>query len=205
NLLLLSPIRGFQARLLTTPSGSAIRNWIQTRWSRLRERFFRRRTNEYLSIQDQLFFANTVLKDAFSVGFKLQKVESPPSFELRSDTIFIPPEFQRAVKAAGTSNEYDILTFLVNLFWSGTNTTPYSMITAAGPPYTPSDMKDDEIVLTQWLADDLNASKGETIELSYFLPESGAKLLEGTNRFRVHSIVTMELPWTDRTLMPDFP
>jgi putative ABC transport system permease protein len=30
-------------------------------------------------------------------------------------------------------------------------------------------------------------------------------LEEATNTFRVHSIVPMEMPWADRTLMPDFP
>jgi ABC-type antimicrobial peptide transport system permease subunit len=108
-------------------------------------------------------------------------------------------------RAQMATNHFEVLTYLGNLFRVGTNTTPYSMITAAGPPYTPADMKDDEIVLTEWLADDLHAEPGDTIELSYFLPESGAKLLEATNRFRVHSIAPMQLPWADRTLMPDFP
>ena len=30
-----------------------------------------------------------------------------------------------------------MLTFLANLLTQGTNATPYSMVTAAGPPYTP--------------------------------------------------------------------
>ena len=79
------------------------------------------------------------------------------------------------------------------------------MVTAAGAPWTPTDLRDDEIVVSQWLAEDLRVKPGDEIALSYFLPESGAKLEEGTNTFRVHSIVPMEMPWADRTLMPDFP
>ncbi len=98
-----------------------------------------------------------------------------------------------------------ILTYLATLLRAGTNAAPYSMVTAAGAPWTPSDLRDDEIVVSQWLADDLRVKPGDEIALSYFLPESGANLLEATNTFRVHSIVPMELPWADRTLMPDFP
>jgi ABC-type antimicrobial peptide transport system permease subunit len=79
------------------------------------------------------------------------------------------------------------------------------MVTAAGPPWMPADLHDDEIVVSQWLAEDLRVKPGDEIALSYFLPESGAKLTEATNTFRVRSIVPMEMPWADRTLMPDFP
>lgn len=104
-----------------------------------------------------------------------------------------------------SSNAQPILTYLGNQFRSSTNTTPYSMITAAGAPWTPAEMRDDEIILNQWLADDLQAKPGDEISLTYFDPESGARLVERTNTFRVRGIVPMEMPWADRTLMPDFP
>ena len=110
----------------------------------------------------------------------------------------------RAALAADT-NAQPILTYLATLLRAGTNATPYSMVTAAGAPWTPADLRDDEILVSQWLADDLQVKPGDEIALSYFLPESGAKLVEATNTFRVRSIVPMEMPWADRTLMPDFP
>jgi putative ABC transport system permease protein len=187
------------------------------------------------STREQIDLANAELKEVNSIselGFKLQQNSNSANVDLRSDHIFLEPELLRAandpatnswtrtapapgyaniIKAVGADrlamsrNHYEILTYLGNLFRCGTNSTPYSMITAAGPPFTPADMKDGEIILTRWLADDLHAGPGDTIELSYFLPESGARLLEATNRFRVHSVVPMEPPWADRTLMPDFP
>jgi len=112
------------------------------------------------------------------------------------------PEF---VPVSLVTNGRPILTYLANLIRAGTNTTPYSMVTAAGPPWTPADMRDDEILVNEWLAQDLHVRPGDTIELSYFLPESGARLIEATNRFRVRGVVPMTLPWADRTLMPEFP
>ncbi|MEY4386884.1 MAG: hypothetical protein RLY20_2167 [Verrucomicrobiota bacterium] len=104
-----------------------------------------------------------------------------------------------------SSNAQPILTYLANLITVGTNATPYSMVTAAGAPWTLPGLRDDEIVISQWLADDLRAKPGDALALVYFDPESGARLTERTNIFRVHSIVPMQMPWADRSLMPQFP
>ncbi|HEY0549099.1 MAG TPA: ABC transporter permease, partial [Verrucomicrobiae bacterium] len=63
----------------------------------------------------------------------------------------------------------------------------------------------DEIIINQWLADDLRVSPGEELALTYFLPDSAARLSEATNRFRIRAVVPMSLPYADRTLMPEFP
>lgn len=148
-------------------------------------------------------------------------------FELRTERVFLDPPLARAVNTVSTTTNYvldvfaqrvwgqtnpfphykptSILTYLVNLLHCGTNYTPYSMVTAAGSPWTPADLRDNEIVVSQWLADDLQVKPGDEIALVYFDPESGARLVEHTNTFRVHSIVPMEMPWADPTLMPDFP
>ena len=122
---------------------------------------------------------------------------------LTTPRVFIDSPVVRAAQLV--SSAQSILTYLATLLRSDTNAAPYSMVTAAGAPWTPTDLRDDEIVVSQWLADDLQVKPGDEIALSYFLPESGAKLIEATNTFRVRSIVPMEMPWADRTLMPDFP
>lgn len=124
--------------------------------------------------------------------------------ELRSSRVFLDAPLVRSALAADT-NAQSILTYLANLITDGTNATPYSMVTAAGAPWTPVDLRDDEIVINQWLADDLSAKPGDELTLVYYDPESGARLTERTNAFRVHSIVPMKMPWADRTLMPQFP
>jgi len=79
------------------------------------------------------------------------------------------------------------------------------MVSAAGAPLTPADLRDDEIVVNQWLADDLQVKPGEFVDLTYFLAESGAQLVERTNRFRVRAVVPLAGIHDDRTLMPEFP
>ncbi len=102
-------------------------------------------------------------------------------------------------------NGIRILTYLVNQFRAGDRTTPYSMVAAAGPPYTTADMAEDEILVNQWLADDLRIKPGDSVDLAYFLADSGSTLIERTNRFRIRAIAPLEGLYADHTLMPEFP
>jgi len=122
--------------------------------------------------------------------------------ELRSDRVFLDPE---VVAAAATSNSEPILTYFVNELRDGSRAAPYSMVAAAGPPWTSPDLRDDEIEISQWLADDLSAKPGDNLSLRYFVLSASHNLTEETRGFRIGAVVPMQPPWADRTLMPDFP
>ena len=110
----------------------------------------------------------------------------------------------QAALNAGT-NAQGVLTYFVNEIRAGDGAAPYSMVTATGPPIVPSVMRDDEILINQWLADDLKAKPGDELALTYYIVGTMRKLEERTNRFRIHGIVPMANPYADRSLMPDFP
>jgi ABC-type antimicrobial peptide transport system permease subunit len=111
------------------------------------------------------------------------------------------------VFAQFVTNGVRVLTYLANLIRAGDRdrATPYSMVTAADRPFVPADMRDDEILVNQWLADDLQVKPGDTVQLSYYLVDSGSRLAERTNTFRVRQIVPLAGIYADRTLMPEFP
>lgn len=152
-------------------------------------------------------FANYLIPSNWNLQdaqLDLRALTNSPALELRTDRIFLDPPAVRAALAVDT-NAQPILTYLATLLRAGPNATAYPMVTAADAPLVPADLRDDEVVINQWLADQLQLKPGGELELSYFLPDSGAALTEATNRFRVRSIVPMQMPWADRTLMPDFP
>jgi putative ABC transport system permease protein len=72
-------------------------------------------------------------------------------------------------------------------------------------------LKDDEIVVNQWVADDLKAQgfelqPGDQIRLTYFEPESThGEVLETRALFTLRGIVPMKAPATDRQLTPELP
>ncbi len=160
-----------------------------------------------LQEKDAAPFANELLPSNWNLQdaqLDLRLLTNSSALELRTDRIFLDPPAVRAARAVDT-NAQPVLTYLATLLRAGTNATAYPMVTAAGAPLVPPDLRDDEVVINQWLADQLQLKPGGELELSYFLPDSGAALIEATNRFRVRSIVPMQMPWADRSLMPDFP
>jgi putative ABC transport system permease protein len=69
----------------------------------------------------------------------------------------------------------------------------------------PMNMQDDEILINQWLADDLEAKEGDLVDLTYFVIGPMRKLVEQKSVFRVRQILPMDGPAVDPELMPDFP
>ena len=142
-------------------------------------------------------------------GLELRRLEQQEVLELRSRRIFIDESLAKAAINAA-DNAVGILTYFVNELRSGDRTTPYSMVTAMGHSQSPNgiiplDMQDDEILINQWLAEDLGAKKGDSVELTYFVISPMRKLIEQTRRFHIRQILSMEGLAVDPELMPDFP
>ncbi|MHC4664725.1 MAG: FtsX-like permease family protein [Planctomycetota bacterium] len=142
-------------------------------------------------------------------GLELRRLEQQDTLEIRSSRIFIDEPLAEAALNASTDS-VGILTYFVNELRLGDKSTPYSMVTAMGKSeqskdLIPPDMQDDEILINQWLADDLDAKVGNVIELTYFVIGPMRKLQEQKSRFKVRAIVPIEDLAADRELMPNFP
>ena len=143
-------------------------------------------------------YALDFFSDALRLGWAPQDAEIELSLlpdsgevELRSSRIFVDPLVAQA--ALAQTNTFDasrlisakpILTYLVNQFRAGERTTPYSMVTAAGSPWTPADLRDDQIVISQWLAEDLQLKPGDTVDLAYFLPSQARDCSSAPTAFK---------------------
>jgi len=122
-----------------------------------------------------------------------------------SDARLTPTNHDDELVIHSLTNGVQILTYLANLIRTGDRATPYSMVTAADRPYIPAGMHDDEMIVNEWLADDLQLKSGDKVELTYYVVDSGSRLVERTNSFRMRKIVPLEGLYGDRSLMPDFP
>src|SRR5712692_5279019 len=153
-----------------------------------------------------------VLED---LQLELRRLPGNRGMELRSERIFLDRPIAAAVFNAATNRPdaprlfanrpYGVLTYLVNELRCGDRATPYSMVSAAETPLVPAGLRDDEIIISQWLADDLQAAANSEIELTYFMPDQTSRLIERTNHFRVRAVLPMDDPALDRSLMPEFP
>jgi len=142
-------------------------------------------------------------------GLKLRRLDEQDALEVRSRRIFIDESLSEAATRA-SDKAVGILTYFVNELCFGDKATPYSMVAAMGcspdaGSIIPTEMRDDEIILNQWIADDLGAEVGDSIEIRYFSLSTMRKLQEQTASFRVHKILPMASLAVDPDLMPDFP
>jgi len=128
--------------------------------------------------------------------------------EVLSRRVFIDEALTAAVTGAG-ADETGLLTYFVNELRIDPNSTPYSFVTAISPGrgdgIIPADFADDEIVINEWLAEDLNAQVGDSLTLSYYVVGPMRRLVEQTDVFVVRAIVPMAGIAADAQLMPNFP
>jgi putative ABC transport system permease protein len=151
--------------------------------------------------------ANAALRDAWRLAdaeLELRLLESSGELELRTSRVFLEPStIQAALRLRADARP--LLTYFVNEIVRDGESTPYSMVTAAGPPWVPADLGADEVVLNEWLAADLNAKPGDEIQLRYHTLGIARRLHELHATFRVRSVVPLAGAASDRELMPQFP
>jgi ABC-type lipoprotein release transport system permease subunit len=148
----------------------------------------------------------------------LREVPAARAVELRTPRVFLDSPVAEAVLGPGTNavatrlarmmpavRPVGVLTYFVNELRRGDRATPYSMVTAAGAPVTPADMADEEILITEWLAEDLDARPGDELTLRFFVVGPSRALVERSATFRVRAVLPMNAGELDRDLMPDFP
>ncbi|MGV3774754.1 MAG: FtsX-like permease family protein [Verrucomicrobiales bacterium] len=134
----------------------------------------------------------------------LKQLTNQPTAELRTSRVFMETSTADAALEANT-NGFPIFTYFVNELRVNDRATPYSMVTGMGAPVVPETMRHDEIMINAWLAEDLGAKPGDTLQLKYYVVGLMRDLVEKTNSFTIRGVLPMELPAADPTLMPDFP
>lgn len=150
---------------------------------------------------------DSTLKNVFSIhdaGLSIRKLNDSQRYELISERIFIDEPIANSILNQSITNE-TVLTYLVNSFTLNNKETPYSFVAAATNPVVDSSINDNEILINQWLASDLGAKIGDTLNLSYFVIGPLRMLNEETRSFVVKDIVPIQSAFVNSSLMPLFP
>jgi ABC-type lipoprotein release transport system permease subunit len=138
---------------------------------------------------------------------------------LESHQLLVEPAVvSAALKAAGESGlrPAPTLVYLANTISDGKATNiPYSVVAALDPslpgplgPFLPPEVRelhDGEIILADWKESPLKARAGDTIALTYYLPEIEGRLQEQTTKFTLRGLVPLKGAADDPGLTPAFP
>ena len=140
--------------------------------------------------------------------------------ELRSGRILIEDPVVRAIEELGAP-ALGLFTYFVNRIEHGNRSTPYSTVTGVGAlaapaqlaevpaldwsAVLPADLGAQQIVVSDWLADDLQAVAGDELKIEYYAAGETFELSLETRRLRVRGVVPVGGLTDDPTLMPDFP
>ncbi|HLX63591.1 MAG TPA: ABC transporter permease [Planctomycetota bacterium] len=147
-----------------------------------------------------------LLKTCWSLDdaeLKLREDKEHNFAELSTPRVFLDDALSdELLKDKGASG---VTTYFVNAIRANGKETPYSMVTAGVAPLVDADLKDDEIILTQWTAGDLGAKAGDSVELEFYTVGLLRKLDTKKASFKVKSVVPIDGLRADKQLMPDFP
>ena len=160
--------------------------------------------------------AARALRDSWKLEDLSLEVGAPSGWdgwELRTRRVFLDREITRIAtqtpsRSSGRKVLSGVLSYFVNSLTSGDRATPYSIVTAVDPwtgGFLPLDMAADEIVINRWLADDLGARVGDSVEISYYVLSERRALVERTAGFRIRKILPLDGQAGDAAWMPQFP
>lgn len=127
------------------------------------------------------------------------------SLALMSDQVFLA---QTVVDAGtrGFPTAQPVMTWFVNRITAAGRETPYSFAMAPGPPRVPETLADDEILINDWLARDLDLTAGDSVTIAYYVVDTGSRLEEASATLTVAGIVPLEdVTEIDRRLAPHIP
>lgn len=157
------------------------------------------------SISVQVIYSNLreVLKPE-DTGLTLRRIPETDEFEMISDRIFIDQSQVDAIKKMSISS-FPVITYLANSISKGNKSAPYSFISGLDPTLYEGVPEGNGIVINNWLAEDINAGKGDTLEVAWYSPDPLNRLTEKKMNFIVSSVVEMKGIWSDSLLMPEFP
>jgi ABC-type lipoprotein release transport system permease subunit len=143
------------------------------------------------------------LEDA---GLELRLVDWPRVLELRGRDVFIPDAIVQGIQK-NVGGALGLVTYFVNELRCGARTVPYSFVCAVDDmpqDKSPVTVTQEEMIINEWLADELKASEGDKVEIRYFVPSLGKKLSEETATFTVRSVIPMMGSGADSSLMPGY-
>jgi putative ABC transport system permease protein len=132
-------------------------------------------------------------------GLKVNDIPLTNEKEITSERVFIDDQLVKAF--APFKESHPVLTYFANSLESKGKATPYSFVSTIDD----NNLNDNDIIINDWVASDLNAKIGDSLTVKYFEIGPLRQLIEKGTPFIIKKIVPIEGKYADRDLMPFLP
>lgn len=144
-------------------------------------------------------------------GLILKNIEATNEIEISTERVFLEEKVSETLEKLPDAEM--ILSYFVNEIGKlevgsqkaeekkAHSTIPYSFVSSLEDKY----LAENEIILNQWAADDLNAKPGEKIKLRYLEIGPLRKLVDKETEFTLKEIIPMDSEWCDPSRVPHLP
>lgn len=156
---------------------------------------------------NEVIILNNCLQDVWQLedaNIKIRDLKESNSNEVLSERIFIEEPITKSILSINSSSE-TVLTYLVNSIGFSGKETPYSFVAAASPSIVGDNLNDNEIVVNDWLVNDLGVKVGDSISLKYFVIGPLRTIKEVSKSFLVKGAIPTQSKFVNNSLMPLFP
>ena len=136
------------------------------------------------------------------LNIQISLCETTNNYLLTSERVFIDSYLSGQINSLVPEAQL-FFSYFVNRFVHNNQSTPYSFICAADSKKIK--LNKNEIIINQWLADDLQISIGDTLFIEYFQIGLLREMYENKHLFIVSGIISMEDSYAHKNLMPNIP
>ena len=140
--------------------------------------------------------------DIEDMGIKIETNAEKGCLDLKTDQIFFNSVLEKYFRKTFPKAQF-ILSYLVNGIHSETSSTPYSMVSSVDGNSSIS-LARGQIRVSEWVKNDLELKKGDSIDLEYFALDRSRQLKTMRQTLTVSGFFETE-GLVDRGMMPDYP
>lgn len=145
------------------------------------------------------------------LGLAFHQPDGSAVVQLLSDRVYLDSAVSTAALGLHPQGS-GVLYYLVDSITAPNGkSTPYSFATALSPTAdakigpVPAGMKDDEVLINRWVAEQLSVTEGDRLTLAYSLQTPGNVFVQRKREFRIRGVLEMEALAGEKDLVPRFP
>jgi putative ABC transport system permease protein len=145
---------------------------------------------------------NESLKNCWGLsdaGLSIRELKEENDYQVLSSRIFIDEPIAEILSGLNPSEK--TLTYLVNYIRKDSVETPYSFVSAISGDR----LKTNEIIVNNWLGDDLDLRKGDTLNIGYYRIGPLRQLEEKESEFIIQDEFELNTSYFQKSYMPEFP